>query len=362
MEELNKHALSSAILDEVKPLQEDREYLKRLSANEVMRVYGARSKPRPLFGGLWYEGELAVMFAPTNVGKSLFAVQIGTSIARGIHAGQMPLDMGLSAPQPVALMDFENTGYHWATRYPDYRFPETLYRVSFNDDRDTGKTIDEILADDDEVNLFDEVVCKIAQCHAMGIKVFIIDNITWLEKRLDKQEEANTLIRKLQRLCRCLGVSVLLISHTTKARDYKTPVLATDLAGSSQLGNFADSIFTIGECRNNKTGEDVYIKQLKTRFADKQYGGNRVIVCQRAQLEGENGTFTGLFYKRFAFESDVLSLSRSALLDEQMMQIMALRKEGLTNAEIAERLGKTRDAIQRCIRKWRELNNTANDE
>ncbi len=361
MNGIDKEDLSRKILDEVKPLQESREYLRGLSANEVTRAYGALQQPRPLFGGLWYEGELAVMFAPTNVGKSLLAVQIATSIARGVHAGQMPLDMVLSEPQPVAVLDFENTGYNWATRYPGYRFPDSVTRISFNDEMDAGKTLDEILSEDEEVDLLDEVVESIKEYHSRGVMVFIIDNITWLEKRLDKQEEANALIRKLQRLCRCLGASVLLISHTTKSRDCKTPIQATDLAGSSQLGNFADSLFALDRCRNKTPGEDVYIKQLKSRFETVRYGGDRVIVCQRAQLEGENGTFTGLFFKRFAAESSVLNLSRAAVLDEQKMQIEALKGEGLTVAKIAGRLGVSRDTIYKRERAWREQNTTVDD-
>ena len=36
-----------------------------------------------LFDKLWYEGEICILFADTNVGKSILAVQIGDSISRG---------------------------------------------------------------------------------------------------------------------------------------------------------------------------------------------------------------------------------------------------------------------------------------
>ena len=46
------------------------------NANEWMER--ARSKPiqKKLVGDLWYENEATVMFAETNAGKSIFAVQI----------------------------------------------------------------------------------------------------------------------------------------------------------------------------------------------------------------------------------------------------------------------------------------------
>lgn len=38
-------------------------------------------KPVCLFGSLWYEGEVACLFADSNVGKSILAVQIGQAVA-----------------------------------------------------------------------------------------------------------------------------------------------------------------------------------------------------------------------------------------------------------------------------------------
>src|ERR1700733_2748316 len=45
----------------------------------------ARREPeaKMLFGELWHQGELCMLFADTNTGKSVLAVQIGESIARG---------------------------------------------------------------------------------------------------------------------------------------------------------------------------------------------------------------------------------------------------------------------------------------
>ncbi len=45
----------------------------------------AKTRPIPqmLFGEFWFEGELCILFADTNLGKSILAVQIGNSISRG---------------------------------------------------------------------------------------------------------------------------------------------------------------------------------------------------------------------------------------------------------------------------------------
>jgi hypothetical protein len=40
-----------------------------------------RPIPKMLFGEFWFEGELCILFADTNLGKSILAVQIGNSIS-----------------------------------------------------------------------------------------------------------------------------------------------------------------------------------------------------------------------------------------------------------------------------------------
>ncbi|MBT3748037.1 MAG: AAA family ATPase, partial [Bacteroidetes bacterium] len=46
-----------------------------------------RPIPKMLFGEFWFEGELCILFADSNVGKSILAVQIGDSISKGMHIG-----------------------------------------------------------------------------------------------------------------------------------------------------------------------------------------------------------------------------------------------------------------------------------
>jgi RecA-family ATPase len=45
----------------------------------------AKTRPIPqmLFSEFWFEGELCILFADTNLGKSILAVQIGNSISKG---------------------------------------------------------------------------------------------------------------------------------------------------------------------------------------------------------------------------------------------------------------------------------------
>ncbi len=46
-------------------------------ANEWLESTDCKPAAKPLFGDLWKEGELAIMFADTGLGKSILTVQIG---------------------------------------------------------------------------------------------------------------------------------------------------------------------------------------------------------------------------------------------------------------------------------------------
>ncbi|HMJ09612.1 MAG TPA: AAA family ATPase, partial [Pyrinomonadaceae bacterium] len=59
------------------------EYFLLKGGDEWMEEAKLRPIPRMLFGKFWFEGELCILFADTNVGKSILAVQIGDAVAKG---------------------------------------------------------------------------------------------------------------------------------------------------------------------------------------------------------------------------------------------------------------------------------------
>ena len=52
-----------------------------LKGNEWLEQANKRPIPNPLFNCLWYEGEICILFADTNLGKSILAVQIATDLS-----------------------------------------------------------------------------------------------------------------------------------------------------------------------------------------------------------------------------------------------------------------------------------------
>ena len=51
------------------------------SANQYMLEAAKRPNPKSLYKTFWHEGETCCLFADTNLGKSILAVQIASEIA-----------------------------------------------------------------------------------------------------------------------------------------------------------------------------------------------------------------------------------------------------------------------------------------
>lgn len=65
-----------------------------------------REIPKMLFGKFWHQGEVCILFADSNLGKSILVVQIADAISKG--NGAEPFVVETSA-QPVIYCDFELT-------------------------------------------------------------------------------------------------------------------------------------------------------------------------------------------------------------------------------------------------------------
>ena len=99
------------------------------TANHWLQQASTRPVPKMLFGKFWFEGELCILFADSNLGKSILAVQIGNSINTGLPMYPFEVE---SEPQPILYCDFELTDKQFESRYSDdyqrhYYFKEDFY-------------------------------------------------------------------------------------------------------------------------------------------------------------------------------------------------------------------------------------------
>jgi hypothetical protein len=224
-----------------------------------------------LFGDFWYQGELAIMFADTNVGKSILAVQIGDSLSRG---EAIPGFSAARKPEKVLYFDFELSAAQFRKRYSsdsydNYNFAPGFTRLVFNPDAEGQRKFASYA---DYLNNAIENVLVTSKA-----RVLIIDNITCLRSGTEAAASAVSLMSKLQAIKQQYGLSILVLAHTPKRNPAK-PISRNDLQGSKMLINFADSAFAIGE---SQTTPDLrYLKQIKQRSGQQIYGYDNVCLCR----------------------------------------------------------------------------------
>ncbi|TSJ44523.1 AAA family ATPase [Mucilaginibacter corticis] len=224
-----------------------------------------------LFGDFWYQGELCIMFADTNVGKSILAVQIGDSLSRGIP---IPGIGGDRPAEKVLYFDFELSAAQFKKRYSsdlqgNYRFGPGFTRLVFNPDADGARKFATYA--DYLNNAIENVLIT------SGARILIIDNITCLRSSTEAAASAVALMSKLQAIKSQYGLSILVLAHTPK-RNPARPISRNDLQGSKMLINFTDSAFAIGESQTDKGLR--YLKQIKQRSGTQVHGADNVCLCR----------------------------------------------------------------------------------
>lgn len=293
------------------------------TANQAIREAKQRPNPEDLWLTLWYEGEACCLFADSNLGKSIYAVQIATTIAE---------------KQRVLYFDFELSDKQFQLRYTDeegnlFQFPNNLYRVEINR---------EALGID---NFEDSVILNIEEAAVKtNAKVLIIDNLTYLCIATEKGDLAGSLMMKLMRLKREYGLSILVLAHTPK-RPLTNPITQNDLAGSKKLYNFFDSVFAIG--KSAKDSNLRYIKQLKVRYGNYTYDMDNVIVCSIEKV----GSFLKFVQIGFAEEREHLKEQTENDITTLIENAKDLRSEGKSIREIASILGVSKSKIDRILKK-----------
>ena len=240
------------------------------TANKWIEQASRRPIPRMLFSEFWFEQELCILFADTNVGKTILAVQIADSISRGQSIPGFKLE---TKAQKVIYCDFELNDKQFQSRYSrnyevPYQFSDNFLRVEINPDADFPEDASFEFA---LSNAIEKVITD------NGAKIVIIDNITYLRHENERAKDALPLMKHLKRLKSKYNLSLLVLAHTPK-RDLTKPLTRNDLQGSKVLMNFCDSSFAIGESSSDSSFR--YIKMIKVRSTEHIYDSYNIMVCQ----------------------------------------------------------------------------------
>ncbi len=305
------------------------------TANQWIEESKSKPIPNMLFGEFWFEGEVCILFADTNVGKSILAVQIANSISNG----EQILGLNLQVKsQPVLYFDFELSGKQFENRYSkDYDnhfvFSNNFLRIEINPDAIWSESLS-----------FEEYLSiSLKECIIQtGAKVLIIDNITYLKSENEKAKDALPLMKDLKTLKVKYGLSILTLAHTPK-RNFTKPITKNDLQGSKMLMNFCDTSFTIGESQMNKNFR--YIKQIKQRHTGSIYDSSNVCLCQIDKPTN----FLMFDFIGFGKEWEHLELHTEIDKESLKEKVIELDKNGKSLRKIGSELGITHMKVKRIL-------------
>ena len=303
----------------------------------------AKTRPIPqmLFGEFWFEGELCILFADTNLGKSILAVQIGNSISKGEQIRGFNLE---TQKQPILYFDFELGDKQFENRYSikfeqHYNFDNNFLRVEINPDANVpeAQTFEDYLNHSLERSI-----------NETGAKVLIIDNLTYLKNETEKAKDALPLMKHLKALKNKYGLSILALAHTPK-RDLSKPITRNDLQGSKMLINFCDSSFSIGESHSDKNLR--YLKQIKQRNTEQIYDAENVCVCQIDKPHNF------LLFEFVNFGKEWEHLKQHSEKDKENLndRVSDLKQQGRSFREIGAELGISHMKVSRILKECNTL-------
>jgi RecA-family ATPase len=323
--------------DKISPKANENSLLLVKRANEWINQSKLKPIPKMLFGEFWFENELSILFADTNQGKSILAVQIADSISKGENIHGFKLE---TPKQPVLYCDFELSDKQFENRYSveydnHYKFDSNFFRIEIN----PNATIPESQSFDNFLNDCLEKALEETQA-----KILIIDNLTFLKNETEKAKDALPLMKHLKALKTKHNLSILALAHTPK-RDLSKPITRNDLSGSKMLINFCDSVFSIGE---NHTDKNIkYLKQIKVRAMEFMYDSENIITCELDKPYN----FLKFSFVGFSQERDHLKQHNDKDDEEMAEAVMALHKEGNSLRAIGAEMGISHTKAKRIIEK-----------
>lgn len=287
--------------------------------------------PKMLFGDLWFEGEVAVMYGESSVGKSILAVQIADAIARGGSIGPME---NTSSAQTVVYLDLARTGEQFARRY------------SSEPDEKGMRTVHEFPAELLRPNLKHNVHLPVAKLAGLvkqtGAKVLIIDNLAFMQKYSLPRETA-VVMRELRKIRDRFGLSILLLMNGPRAVRYRG-IVAADIPCSTVVTSFADNVFAIG--RSGSRSNERYIKHLKPGFEDLSYGEAHVPTFEIGVV---NGNFPAFTHKGYTSEPAIRANDNDEWEWNLVRKIKELSDSGMSIRAIAQHMEMPRSTVHRRL-------------
>lgn len=222
-----------------------------------------------LYGPMWREGDVSVLFGAKSVGKSLFAVQLAEDIATGsrsltqidpksprVRKGRSP---DTTQDHKVLLVDLEHTAGQFTERYTN-RSPlpgKRPYRTRFHFQRASIGEVGQI-PKCFKGRIHEYLLHSIADAiETSGAKVVIIDGITYMLRGRPTAHTMTSVLKSLKLFAQTNNVSILATAPTVEQASLSGSAEAVKRAGriarparsrhvrELQLASLADSVILL---------------------------------------------------------------------------------------------------------------------
>ena len=331
--------------DSIKKLdtpKKKRSLLKAEPINEGLRRSYLQPNPRKLFGQFWWENELVVCFASTNVGKTLLAMQIAESLATGAQVFDHKDNPCLNETKEMKVLyiDAELTYKQIENRYKNsitgenYILSHNIIRAHIDRDFEwqKGDNMEELVKVD---------IRDLIELHEP--EALIVDNLKMLKSGTEKSQEAIPMMFELNNLKKKYNISIMVLGHTPKI-DLLSPIQINHLSGSSDIANACDGIFAIAKTKEDNSNR--YIKELKQRNVEFRFGANNVLLCTIEQPD----SFTGFTFNNLVKEVELLNKFNKEAENNLEKLIIKLHDEGSSSREISKMIPYGKSKVAQIIK------------
>lgn len=332
------------------PLPPAKTFAEELEGSDLDNVEGDE-----LLGKFIHAGDICLLCAPTNVGKSVLTTQIGFDLANGLATRLIP-DGKAGKALRVFLYDKEGRPIDLVHRYAGMD-ECILNNKNFLRPPCSGiNNLEKLLVDiQGRVRATD------------GDSIVMVDNITAFTeskstKSINRFYNGLSLLREEQEKKR-LKVTFLLVTHTNKCGVAKSGIRTQDILGSGNLSNLANSILYLEEtgvdgerklrCGKNKFTSDGE-GDIILKFVDKPYL-HFEYVCH-ANERGVNESTRSCEEKKNerVCRSEAAGKKKARgkkVTDEEILKMKDLQSNGLAINEIAKQIGRCRKTVGEYLSK-----------
>ena len=206
-------------------------------------------------------GDYLILAARPSIGKSAFALQVGTSVAKRNH----PV-LYISPEMTEAQLTQRMLSAESAVSYKKISKPSSMTeseRTAVLEAYERTRTLPLVIDDSPDQNVM-EVRLKARRMKAKtGLDLIIVDYLQLLCAGDDNKEEVTAISKALKGIAKTVDVPILAVSQLSRAMTYqnrKRPEL-TDLRGSGQLEQDADSVLFLWHPSAAKDKIEVFIEK-----------------------------------------------------------------------------------------------------